>query len=440
MLDKETLNTYIIKLRPCVRQAKVHLIHQLTKNVSKWKKKYSKDEREKEKNNRKISRCVEEIKILRNEDKDVVAKWVLVNKRTLDDVSKEETLSQKFDMRIRAFVRISEHKAVSKVVNEVRSISPNWEKEMPKILKSLGKSKKRRKDPNAEPIGGPPMKVKREDDKESITNDTLSSPTKSSVEKESNSEEIEEDEKSSEDEGDECLFVNSLKSCLKQNSDGESLSGKSEKTDDESDETDSESDGEQGPGEKLVTVLDLKSDNIPNALITAEDDKSKEMSSPLPKKKSSSFFLGGESSTESEADESDPEAGENEEDFIESHRNAHHKKRFGTDYKGARGRGRISSSNRGRGQTNFRGSGFKKHGQSKFSDSKKFLDKKSKPPFPEIGEKKTPFVNTKNFSKPPLQSQPKKEVDASLHPSWVAKQKAKPSIAAFQGKKTVFED
>merc|ERR1712096_601895 len=100
---------------------------------------------------------VEEISILKRANKDMISRWIVVNNQTFADVTKQETLTQKFNLKVRVFVRAGEHKAVKKVLDEFRQKYPHWEKEVPKLLRSLGK-KRKKTDPNKQELGIKPVK------------------------------------------------------------------------------------------------------------------------------------------------------------------------------------------------------------------------------------------------------------------------------------------
>merc|ERR1712013_132442 len=151
-LDKAGLNEFLVKLRRPITQAKVHVIHKLTKDIALLRRKKTKSESDKSKNERKVARFVQEVQVLRKEKKDAMARWVVANDVTLEQVTKEETASQKIDLRLRAMARVAEHKAVLTLLKEFRVKYPRWKSRVPKLLRSLGKNRKK-VDPNLEPIG-----------------------------------------------------------------------------------------------------------------------------------------------------------------------------------------------------------------------------------------------------------------------------------------------
>merc|ERR1719391_1063785 len=46
-------------------------------------------------------------------------------------------------MKVRAFVRVSEHNSVKKIIDKFRNEYPDWESNLPKLIQSLGKKKKK---------------------------------------------------------------------------------------------------------------------------------------------------------------------------------------------------------------------------------------------------------------------------------------------------------
>ena len=119
-LTKDKVNNIIISLRPCVAQAKVHIIHQLARQVKNLKSKKCSADKQKEQNERKVARYVEEIELLKKSSRDSISRYVLITKRTFSDVVKKESKTQKYNMKVRSYVRVSEHKAVKNVVKQFR--------------------------------------------------------------------------------------------------------------------------------------------------------------------------------------------------------------------------------------------------------------------------------------------------------------------------------
>jgi len=467
---KESLNTLIVSLRPCITQAKVHIIHQLARQVAGLKKKKSANENEKAKNERKIGRFVEEISILKRSKKDVISRWLVVNKKSFADVTKQETLTQKFNMKVRVFVRTGEHKAVKKVLDAYKLKYPNWESEVPKVLRTLGK-KRKKTDPNKQELGikaakEGSTKVADKDISATIKQDSLensednSSSESDSEDSDNDNAEVQSDdsdvdegivttvghvsgiddraspEPNSCDSDDEEIFVSSLKDALKFGSERSTrkvIEPVKEKR---------EGSIEKKNGEVVVKVIDLN--NADFDTVAGERDKSTEIKATDKNKcKKSSFFMGGESESEEEKD------GGVEEDFEEdalqmrqeSLRTKFQKEgRAGAGLNsrggradGGRGRGRerVEHSNRGRGRGDFvRGKGrgdFQKEGRGRIRDI-------------QGGDRGKPGHSYSSSHGALTVTEKSIEVDNNLHPSWAAKKRANTTIAKFEGKKIKFGD
>ena len=67
-----------------------------------------------------MARYVEEIELLKKSSRDSISRYVLITKRTFSDVVKKESKTLKYNMKVRSFVRVSEHKAVKNVVKQFR--------------------------------------------------------------------------------------------------------------------------------------------------------------------------------------------------------------------------------------------------------------------------------------------------------------------------------
>ena len=94
-LSKEELNRIIVSLRPLTEKAKVHTVHHLTKQIKALKARKHSTDQQREQNERKVERFIKEIEILKKASRDAIARWMLVNKKTFDDVLKEETKNRR---------------------------------------------------------------------------------------------------------------------------------------------------------------------------------------------------------------------------------------------------------------------------------------------------------------------------------------------------------
>jgi len=396
-LDKDSLNSVIISLRPCIKQAKVHIIHNLTKQIAMLKKKKTSNEQQKNQNDRKINRFVEEISILKRTSKDVIGRWLLSNKKTLQEVTKDETLSQKFNLRLRVFARTGDHKVVRNVIEPFRLKYPSWEKEVPKIMIRLGK-KRKKVDPNTVELGIKPVRdvanVSKKLEDESDTEGT-------------NSDTHDDESTISDDEGDdEELFVSSLKEAIK-----ETIVKRSE---DNTQPAISPEDGKE-QGESVVKVFDLEHDTFDQ--INSNKSLNNEQENKI-NKKVSSFFVGGESDEEAHGDSDyeddfDNDLLSNQDDIIAKYR----------------GKG-LQMKERG----SFQSNGFSRKNTNPIKSTQ------NQPSIAHSLEKKTNKEHVKLKRLPSNKSSKDDSSSSSLHPSWAAKKRANISIAKFEGKKIKFGD
>lgn len=396
-LTKEKVNTTIISLRPCVAQAKVHIIHSLSRQIKNLRSKNCSKEKQKEQNERKAVRYVEEIDILKKSSKDSISRYILMTKRSFNDVLKKESKTQKFDMKVRSFARVSEHQAVKKIINQFRKDHPDWEKSLQRILATLGKKKKKKPS---------------EDDDENKESDVEEEESENEMEDSDEDKEMEEqDEEDSESEGEQ-TFVNSLKDALKSNK--EKVIAKDSRT-----------------SEGIVKMLDLN--NISSNEDVFGGERPEEINGAKEDVKRSSFFLGGQS--DSEDDSQDVEEMDDEEDDIEQRIEKYKSQGFESEQPSTKP---AQNSNYRKHEKNFgRKKQFKNDILERSSQSNKTVASR---------DKRTSFQSQNKMKAPQTRNKPSEPVnncqsskEKGVHPSWEAKQKQKSSITAFQGKKTVFE-
>ena len=471
---KDSLNTLIVSLRPCITQAKVHIIHQLSRHIAGLKKKKSANEKEKAKNERKVERFVEEISILKRAKKDVISRWLVVNKKSFADITKQETLTQKFNMKVRVFVRTGEHKAVKKVLDAYRSKHTDWESEVPKALRTLGK-KRKKTDPNKQELGIKLVKAAEDaskkvackdknvtDNKDTVENNDGNTSSESGGEEsdiddqEAQSDESDNDEGivnaeglsmgaidkdspegNSSDSDDEEIFVSSLKNALKVDKESSTRKDREPVNEIQKDSI------EKKKGEVLVKVIDLKNADFD----TVEGDKDKPSivkATDSNKNKKSSFFMGGESESEEEKE------GEEEDEFSEDAlqmREESLRTKFqkeGRAGAGLNSRGGRGDGGRGRGRDRGRGNHSNRGiGRGEFVRGKGRVD------YNKEGNRRGDFQRggRGNSGHSYTSSQvattaveKNMEMDSNLHPSWAAKKRANTTITKFEGKKIKFGD
>ena len=119
-ITKDQINSLIVSLRPWVAQAKVHIINRLSRQVKNLKTRKCSNDQQKEQNERKASRYQQEIELLKKSRRDSISKYVLTTKKTFENVLRKEEKTKRYNMKIRSHVRVSEHKAVKKVVDAFR--------------------------------------------------------------------------------------------------------------------------------------------------------------------------------------------------------------------------------------------------------------------------------------------------------------------------------
>jgi len=412
-LDKAGLNEFLVKLRRPITQAKVHVIHKLTKDIAMLRRKKTKSEADKSKNERKVARFVQEVQVLRKEKKDAMARWVVANDVTLEQVTKEETASQKIDLRLRAMARVAEHKAVLTLLKEFRVKYPRWKSRVPKLLRSLGKNRKK-VDPNLEPLGVKGLKsVKKSKSEEDETNQG-----ESDLDGDDEEDSVKPTTKAKK---------NEVKNFVKAPKDKERI--------DKSQSSPLQKVAKREKNSQMVVkVLDLKG-GIKEPLPIGETQKVKGIASAKPQKletKKSSFFVGGES------DEDNSEGGESEEDEEEE---GNHQ-----SWQMSKGSQNAFTSNRS-GGNKFVPKGDKSQGGQRQADREPKLEehlhpswqakKRAPPAMAQYQGKKTKFGADGDAVAPKSQAPKSQE---PVHPSWAAKQSLKTSIQSFKGKKMVFDD
>lgn len=187
-------------------------------------------------------------------------------------------------------------------------------------------------------------------------------------------------------------------------------------------------------GESVVKMLDLKSQDVKIELMQTQE-KADNSQLKTGEQKRSSFFLGGESESDNEdVEQSDAESNEDGEDMFKRNDGVI-KKNFRPAFD--KSKKRESDSHNHKRDQNF--GGKRKQFQKVTSVKKSKFNKGSDRPLNAPAEDRTQnkYVVKNNTEIKVKQNDPNKTVN--VHPSWEAKQKQKPSIQTFQGKKTVFE-
>ena len=479
-MDFITVNNTIVTMRKSVIKAKIHVIRNLVKNIKSLKGKKTANPKEKQKNDRKAERLAIEMNMLKKVKKDKVAKFALTNVQNfLPEINPEKDQDKMNELlEKRVYIRLCNTSVLSKDIQQFRKKFPNWEKELPLIMKSLG-MKQKKKDEK--------LKLKKKEErkleKESKKNNTKSSDD--ADEEAEDESEVSDDEniKISDSKADNADKVESEEDNVDDDDDDDE-DGKEEEDQSESEEDSNEDDDnkeksqpihqpkiEKYEGESVIKQLDL------NELIENDDSSDEEELVPKKNIKSSSkpsketqeipkdsFFLGGED----QSDESSNEASDNENgskdfstdfavtkkrndftgkgfqrDSNSMHSNSNRGRGNGNRGRGDfnRGRGRGGDFNRGRG----RDQGFNSRGRGGFDLGRG--DHSSRPSrggrFNDRGHRGGNWGNNRNqsfdqdYKKPNFNNQVE---DQNIHPSWAAKRQQKINIDnGFQGKKIKFD-
>lgn len=458
-MDLIGVNNSIVKMRKVTIKAKIHIIRLLVKRIKSAKSKKVSNDDQKAQNERKANRYHSEINIIKHLKKDEISRFALLNKQSFLPEINPDKDSDNLDnlLKKRALIRLSNATVMKKSVEEFRRNYPTWEKDLPKVLKNLGKKQAKKEEKK--------KKEKRKDEK--AKKKSAKQPDEDSVNepKEGESNEMSDIESGAEDA-----------------SDAQDIS------DDES-ESDSESASKQEESKpirvenKKVGDMEVKQLNLSELIEEGNDEEESNRDLPLKvepaKIKKDSFFLGGEDSSGEES------ADDKEEEVESSINNAMSRKR--NDFFGGGGRGFENKRGRGQGRGqgfNNRGRGNQRGGRRDFGDSgrgrpsrgfdnrsnfaprggnyrgrggggndgfSRKYDSNEQNLHPSWAAKRNqkmviPSANHSQAKKIRFDedtssaSLPTPGGAANLHPSWAAKKDNKKGIQAFQGKKVVFGD
>jgi len=146
-MDKQNLKSAVVSLKPAIKQAKVHVIHKLSRQVNQIKTKKTQNDAQKEKNIKKSERFATEIKALRDVGENELAKFLLQNERTFDEVKESPGSllpNSTVDLKQRAFVRIADFGKVKTLVTEFRSKLPKVE-QVSRLIKITDNQKQKKR-------------------------------------------------------------------------------------------------------------------------------------------------------------------------------------------------------------------------------------------------------------------------------------------------------
>ena len=315
-----------------------------------------------------------------------------------------------------------------------RESNPGWESVVPHLINTLGKKKKKKK------VSEESSDIKSEDKSEE-SEDELPTDSEEEIDDDSEDDRDKEDINAvsgeSEEEGDESQFVASLKAAIGKSPENKVVKSKTKPSKPKFKDTES--------GEGVVKMLDLTSDNNDwSNQVSAVETKSTAAS------KRSSFFMGGESESEEENVESD-ESDDNDDNDVDTRIENLRTKNFHSQSNSYKSGSQVDSKcqNYKRDQNFGKRKQFQKDTSAKKPKFNKNTDRtqfQSRGAWDKNKPQKKPFQNSPRDSSHNAAPDTKPSVnntninnDSKVHPSWQAKQKQKPSIQTFQGKKIVFE-
>ncbi len=445
------VNNTIVKMRKSVIKAKVHLIRDLLKQVKSLKNKKGTDD-QKTKNNRKADRIVKELDFIKTVKKDIVSRFALENEGANVEINPEKVTADEMEelLKKRALARLSNQKVMKSAVNEFRSKYPNWRKELPAVLKVLGKKQQKKNE-----------KAKKKKKQESKKPENAKNEVKTEDDEQNDSDQDDE-------EGAESEFVASLKQSLadtKEEQESESESDNDNSEDSEEEEEKSEQELEAEPevvkaepvklskreGQLEIKTINVKkereSDSSDDEDDSSENDSKPEVptkTDPPQKAIKDSFFLGGGGGSDSDNEESEGEGDFSRKDFNTDEavtqkrfdffgRGEHRGRRGGQDRQDpGRGRGHARGRDsrggrgfgRGRGGQDAHRGGRGSRGDASFRGGQRG---RGGGHWQQSDDRKRPYPQN-DFH------------DHNLHPSWSAKKKQNLGISSFSGKKTTFGD
>merc|ERR1711972_248383 len=131
-LDKITFNNQLVCMRKAVTAAKTKVTRQLIRHVKRLRETLAKGETKK--NNNKLDKILDELKEIKHLEKDEISKFAIVNTKSFSEGMNNMNLTS----RDRCLLRISTNKQITDVVEKFRKKYPEWESQVPFIIKVLG--------------------------------------------------------------------------------------------------------------------------------------------------------------------------------------------------------------------------------------------------------------------------------------------------------------
>ncbi|CAG7730519.1 unnamed protein product [Allacma fusca] len=129
LTKKQELNNHIVLMRKSIRQAKVHIIRKLSREVKKLRERRGAEEVQ-QKSNRKADRLVKDIVSIKGFEEDKVSISALRTTLELDAVLQNPNSTAED----RALVRLASHPSVNAQVTKYRDANPHWRLQIPVLL------------------------------------------------------------------------------------------------------------------------------------------------------------------------------------------------------------------------------------------------------------------------------------------------------------------
>lgn len=135
-MGKVEANNEIIRMRRLVRQARVCVIHKLTREVKTLRMKHG-TEKQQEKNKRKADKLISEIHALKKIKVDCITKFGIANKKSLQEILQTKNVKE----NIRIMARVTDNKALKNAIIKFRETYPNYEEYLQPGKKKSAKPK-----------------------------------------------------------------------------------------------------------------------------------------------------------------------------------------------------------------------------------------------------------------------------------------------------------
>lgn len=121
-MRKIEINNEIVRMRQFVRQARIRIIHKLTREAKTLRAKKG-TEKQQEKNRRKADKLINEIYALKKIKDDQITKFGIINKKSLQEILRTTDT----DESTRVIARVADHKILQNVIVKFQETYPDYE-------------------------------------------------------------------------------------------------------------------------------------------------------------------------------------------------------------------------------------------------------------------------------------------------------------------------